>query len=315
MWKTFAKLLESYFYAWLILAVIIALIYPTPFLGWKNSISYFLGIVMFVNFLKIDVRDLVGNLKKPGLMLWLLGAQMLLVPTLLYVIALPFNHEVAVAFLLIAALPPGVASAALVDLFKGNVSLALVLTMLGHVVVPFTIPLLLWVLLGNSVMLPLLDIFKMLLMVIMIPLVLAYLTRRYANKIISPLKPYFPLLVVGSLFMVVLVAVSLNASYVRSNVIGLLGYFMVFVGLSLSFHALGWLMTWKQSGATKIAAVVTLNYNNIALGILLAVQFFSPTVVLYTTIYEIIWNLLLPVSKTVFKLTKRPAAVEQIIPK
>lgn len=255
---------------------------------------------MFINFLKMDFTTLKQSWRQAGIISWLLIMQMIIIPLSLFWLIQLFDTNLAIAVLLLAALPPAVTATALVDLFKGNTTLTLLLTVLGHLILPLTLPLLLWWCMGDSLSIPLPTLITRLIMLIFMPALFAFGARRWCSRVVRYMKPHFGIVVVLLLMTLTAIAVAVGAEHLPAQLASLSWYFAFFLGISLVFHLSGWLISWRQPRATIIASVISFNYNNIALGLLLAAQLFSPQIVLYTTIYLIIWNLTLPISKLIF---------------
>lgn len=286
------KFIEKNFSFFLILAAIFGVFLPKLFIFMKPSISYLLGLVLLLGFLKIDYRHLLQILKKPKFLFWLLACQMILLPSLFFLILKFINLEIAIGVLIIMAIPTAVAAPTMTDLFKGSVPLALILTVLTHLLLPIILPILFFILLGQNIHLSILDIFIFLTKVIFIPFIISIFLRKYGQKIITKTQGYFKVINIIIIFFVIATAIAINQNIIIKENINLLLYLFYFFILAIILHFTGWLIAIKTKPEEQITSIITLAYNNMALGLLIAMNFFSGKVVVYCLCYEIVWGFL-----------------------
>lgn len=298
------KFIEKYFWAIILIACALGILIPKYFIPLKPSLTYILAFVLLLSFLKIDTEELFTHFKKPKLIIWLSFTHLILVPVVLFFAVKYFDLNLAIAILLTAAAPAAVAAPAMTDLFKGNVSLSLVITVITHIFIPITLPLLLFILVGQKISLPIFDIFTFIATVVILPFILSVIIKKIFPKSINKIQPYFKTLTIMAISVIIATAIALNINYLQENPVRAILYLFVFLFLGLLFHFIGNLLAYKKQKSYRISSAVTLAYNNQALILLIAMQFFSPEILFYIVCYEITWNLMPVFSKFIFSKLK-----------
>lgn len=299
--KKILNIIEKQFSLVLVLAAVLGIFLPKLFIFMKSSISYLLGIVLLFGFLKIDYKNLLLVLKKPWFLIWLIICQMILLPTVFFLILQFWNLEIAIGVLIIMAIPTAVAAPTMVDLFKGQIPLALIITVLTHLLLPLILPILFFILLGQNIHISILEIFIFLTKVIFVPFIFSIFIRQYGQKLIAKTQAYFKVANIIIIFFVIAAAIAINQNLIIQENKKLLLYLFYFLLLAIILHFFGWLISIKAKPEERITSIITLSYNNMALGLLIAMNFFSGKVVVYCLCYEIIWGFLPLITKLFLK--------------
>ncbi len=107
------------------------------------AVSTVLGLIMFGIGLSLTAGDFTRIIRYPKALLSALGAQMLGLPILAFLINLivPLPAELKVGFIILAASPGGATSGFLTYLWRGNVALSLSITSINSFLTLFSIPL------------------------------------------------------------------------------------------------------------------------------------------------------------------------------
>ncbi|MGD1903791.1 MAG: bile acid:sodium symporter family protein [Geitlerinemataceae cyanobacterium] len=102
-----------------------------------------LFVIMFGMGLGLTPRDFLRVWVEPKAMLLGLGAQLVVLPILGFLLAqvFPLSPELAIGVMILAACPGGPTSNSIVYLIRGNVALSISLTAISSLVTVFTIPL------------------------------------------------------------------------------------------------------------------------------------------------------------------------------
>jgi|GEM_PF-6462271 len=97
---------------------------------------------MFLSFLKIDLDDVIHEFVHPAKWLYIVIASMIIIPTLLFVLTawLGLGKDLAVAVLLISAMPAAMAVPAITDILKGDVAFSVMVLLVGSLLTPFVVP-------------------------------------------------------------------------------------------------------------------------------------------------------------------------------
>ena len=119
---------------------------PGDYSRLRPGIPLFLGGILFFTALKVEVRPLGGAWRDGG-RLRRLGATALVklvgLPVLAWAVTWVIAREWALGMLLVMAMPAGLSSVAMSDLYRASVPFALALTAITSLLCPFTVPLLL----------------------------------------------------------------------------------------------------------------------------------------------------------------------------
>jgi BASS family bile acid:Na+ symporter len=164
------------------------------------AVSTVLGLVMFGVGLSLTLNDFMNMIRHPRAFFTALGAQMLGLPTIAFIIALiaPIPAVLKVGFIILSASPGGATSGFLTYLWRGNVALSLSLTAVNSFLTLFTIPIVvnlaLRVFLGREtdLHLPFLDTVRQIFLITIIPASIGLFVRRrfpvFSDKINKPAK-------------------------------------------------------------------------------------------------------------------------------
>lgn len=176
-----------------------------------------LGLVMFGVGLSLTLSDFVTIVKYPRAFFSALGAQMIGLPLIAFVISLlaPLPAEIKVGLIILAVSPGGATSGFLTYLWRGNVALSLSLTAVNSFLTLFTIPVLvnvgLRIFMGREtdLHLPFWDTVSHIFFITIIPALLGLSLRRhfpvFAERISKPAK-YVMLGLLGVVFTIKLFA-------------------------------------------------------------------------------------------------------------
>ncbi len=155
---------------------------------------------MFGVGLSLTVSDFVHIIRHPRAFFSALGAQMLGLPVIAFIISLlaPIPAELKVGFIILAASPGGATSGFLTYLWRGNVALSLSLTAVNSFLTLFSIPIVvnlgLQVFIGREtdLHLPFWETVNQIFFITIIPATIGLLVRKhfphFANKISKPSK-------------------------------------------------------------------------------------------------------------------------------
>lgn len=177
------------------------------------AVSTVLGLVMFGVGLSLTLSDFINIVRHPRAFFTALGAQMLGLPVIAFIISLiaPLPAELKVGFIILSASPGGATSGFLTYLWRGNVALSLSLTAVNSFLTLFSIPIVvnigLRVFVGREtdLHLPFWDTVSQIFFITIIPATFGLLVRRhfpvFAGKISKPAK-YVMLVLLAIVFLI-----------------------------------------------------------------------------------------------------------------
>ena len=175
--------------------------------GGMNTINIVLAFVMYGVALGIKPRMFVDVFKSPKSVLLGMLCQLVLLPLFTFFLTLAFGHYIswtmAMGMILVASCPGGNISNFMSSLSKANIELSVSLTAISTALAVFMTPFNFW-LYGNlylhfadipgevpTLVIPLWDVFKTIVILLGIPLVCGILTNQFLPKVAAFLKKPF----------------------------------------------------------------------------------------------------------------------------
>lgn len=172
--------LKTYRYtAWIIAAVIVAMIYPSAFTHWGNIdlrnkwlILVIIQLVMFGMGIQMSLKDFTGIATTgKGVMVGLL-CHFSIMPLmgLLLTKIFHFDPEIAAGIILIGSCSSGLASNVMVYLARANLVLSVVVTALSTLAAPFLTPLLMKLLAGTLIEVKFINMMMEIIKIVIVPI-------------------------------------------------------------------------------------------------------------------------------------------------
>lgn len=218
-------------------------------------------------------------------------ARFLLLPMVIYMAAWPiFGPQIALGLLLVSALPVGASAPAMTHVFDGHVALTAVLTLLSTLLTPLVLPLMISI--GESVPAgPSGAMFRTLFVALLMPCVLFLYVRRYplCHRVAERYGRGATILMIST--MIAIVVGKLRVEILHAPVF-VLEMFVVTLALLALLLAIGWWSGNKLPKDQQVALATASGFNNIGLGVGMALLHFSATVALVAIVCEIAWAFL-----------------------
>lgn len=314
-----ADFLGKYQIAIIVLMLVLGLLFPGLFSILRPYNTFFLQIIMFTTGLRLELSECVIELKDWKTLFLSNGMMLVGLPFLVSIPLALFAPEWSLPFIIAAAAPTGLTAPAVIALLGGRASLALLIAVVTNVLAPFTIPIILKMLLGRSVEVSMASMMLQIANVIIIPLGLALLLQyKLGLKTIRRIDA--PFRIIGSLafgLVVSSVASSSNRGGL-SQFVDRIGKDGIAVALLMMVFWLGiaWLSTsilrWRNK-LDQTTIGFCLIYMNYTLSIWIADTFFprsdaAPKLVLIV----ILIMALLPIFKIALLEANKPQPVTLI---
>jgi BASS family bile acid:Na+ symporter len=271
-----------------IASMITAIVFPDFGSRFQVFPVYCLMINFFLSYLSIDLADvwkaLKGHIREITEFTVL---KLAILPVIIYYIFYFVAPDYAPAALLLTGVSTGVVSPMISNMVKGNSSLVLVVVVITSVLAPFTLPALIKIVVARETAISFLAMFKMLAMVIFIPIILVEIIRYMLPRLVAPiLKIQFPV----SLLMFALMNLGVFYRYApffkeEPSVI-IMATLVAFV-LAAIYCAVGIFFFRKGPLHNHLAGAVMLGNVNTVLVIVFSSQFFGPVEPLVAAMYMI----------------------------
>jgi BASS family bile acid:Na+ symporter len=296
MKKIFNKLSNSYFIV--ISLAFLSGVMASEYLEKFSSFStFFLGAIFFLSALKINLKEVTEYLSDKKMIFFANLFMLILLPILVYYTTLLVFPALAVAFLLLAAMPSGMTDPLLSEISGGKQSLALVLTVSTSLLAPFTIPFVIEFFAGQYVSVGFFDMFEVLAVVIFIPFFLAEFVKYFFRKKVQEISGSFKQISIIFLGLLIAGIVAKQAGVIKESLFfGSYLHFSYLTALFIFFivlHIVGYFaISWRKK-EERVSTTICLTYMNFTLAIYLADKFFTdPNIVVPVILSIIPWVIL-----------------------
>ncbi len=298
----FSMLVESYLFL-IIAALLIGLLLPGYAIVLAPFATLFLQIIFFLTSLKINLSAVTKAARNYKMLISANIFMLIIFPVVVYLIAAPIAPSLAIALLLLAAMPTGMTAPLLTEVVGGRASVALVLTLTTSLLAPFTIPVVISLLAKTAVTVSAFAMFWSLVKIIIIPFILAQVVRYFVKRRIEPAFVAFKPISIILLGLLIAGVVSKQAEVMLQDIgVTLITQLIVlFAFISILLFA-GYFITYWRSRKDRLTVSVCLTFMNFTLAIYLAGEFFSDPQVLFASVLVVFpWALMLIPYKWVTK--------------
>jgi BASS family bile acid:Na+ symporter len=175
--------LKTYQYtAWIIAAVVAAMIYPGAFLRWgdfdlrnKWVVLVVVQLVMFGMGTQMSLKDFVGVIKMPWGVVVAVACQFLIMPLSGWILTrfFPLPDEIAAGVILIGCCSSGLASNVMCYIAKANLALSITATSITTLIAPIMTPLWMKLLAGRLVEVSFLGMMTEIIKIVIVPIAAA----------------------------------------------------------------------------------------------------------------------------------------------
>lgn len=268
-----------------LLALIAGFVFPSVFLPLNPLNSFFLMVIMFATGIRLDYEAFLEQVKDWRTLVLAVAMMLVIMPFLVTIPLKFFAPEWILPFILAAAMPTGLTAPAVMTIMGGRTSLALLISVSTSVVSPFVVPVMLKVLLGETVAIDTLSMMLNIAMVVILPLAVAGLIKWKMKK--RHLQKADTAIRMANLAAFALVIASVTAGSAATNLgpegklLGIGGDGIIIVLLMIVFwFGIAWLaasmLTWRDK-MDRLTIIFCLMYMNTTLGVWLADRFFRET--------------------------------------
>lgn len=277
---------------WALLASASALFWPEIYTGLKPTIVPLLGLVMFGMGMTLTWENFVEVARRPRIIALGVALQFLLMPLFAWLFGTMLGLPTALlaGLVLVGACPGGTASNVVCYLARGDVALSITLTTASTLLAVFATPILTWLYVGQQVPVPVGEMLWSIFKVVLLPVSFGVLVNSLARHRLAPIKPYFPLVSVFAIVLIIAIVVALNvrnlaelgesvaAAVVLHNGAGLLGGYWI-----------ARLLGYDERISRTLS--IEVGMQNSGLGVALAVKYFSAAAAVPGALFSIWHNL------------------------
>lgn len=256
------KFIEKYFFAIMLVAIIVSLTYPNSF-NWVlskyngiNILNLLLSLVLFTMGTTLKLNNFLDVFKSPKEIIVGISAQYVIMPIIAFALASIFSLDLAltVGLILVGTVPGGTASDVITFLAKGDVALSVSLTAISTLLSPILTPIITLLIIGNHIPFNPTEMFISIIQIVIIPIVVGLLLNYKFPNFCEKLKDYLPALssIVICLIVAGVVGANKQAIFTSSGIIIVVIILQYFLAMLLGFAA-GYLVGMKKKHMVTIA--------------------------------------------------------------
>jgi BASS family bile acid:Na+ symporter len=253
-------------------------------------------ILFFMSFLSIRLEEVWEALRRASLsILSLVALKMVVLPVILYGLFLYVMPEYAVAALLLTAVSTGVVAPFMSNLVGGNSARVLVVTVITSILVPFSLPAVVELVLSQSVSFSFWDMLRVLALAIFVPIAAVQILRRFAPHLLDAAnRRSYPV----NLVMFACITLGVFSKYAEifySDPVLIAEACLVGIVLAVIYAMAGILFFRRSPVEDRLAGAVMLAHINNVLMIVFSAQFFGPRETMTAAMYLLpFFGLILP---------------------
>jgi BASS family bile acid:Na+ symporter len=277
MMKRLCKWISDYMGVLVLASALLALAFPEVLGHLKTSlINPLLGVIMFGMGLTLRAEDFRVVFSRPKDVIIGCLAQFTVMPLLAFALSRVFslNEALTVGVVLVGCCPGGTASNVITYLAKGDLALSVGMTATSTLLAPVLTPLLVWLLVGETVDVNVAGMLLSILWVVILPIALGLLVKRLWPRTTERATAYLPALSSVAICLIVMIVIAANAGKLLSG-----GWIIVLVvmlhnvlGLAVGY-SIGVLL--KMTPAKRKAVSVEVGMQNSGLASSLATLHFA----------------------------------------
>ena len=212
--KRVCKLISDYMGELVLLSALAALLFPDTLSHLKPKlINPLLGVIMFGMGLTLKPEDFKVVFSRPKDVVVGCLAQFTVMPLLAFALTRVFklDEALAIGVILVGCCPGGTASNVISYLAKGDLALSVGMTAVSTLLAPVLTPLLVWLLAGKTVDVNVIGMLLSILWVVILPIVLGLLAKRFWPRTTERASAYLPALSSIAICIIVIIVIAANA--------------------------------------------------------------------------------------------------------
>ncbi len=256
-----------------------------------------LGMLLFLNLIRLDIMDLVSDFVRPKRIIILSILKLVIIPLTMYQIIHVIYSKESLSVLLLSGISTGLGAPFIVNFVGGKLQTVVAMIMVTSLAVPLVLPVLVYSLFKTQFSIPFLNMVILLSTALFIPLASGWATKRYAPKIAKVIEERS---LPASLIVIVLINLGMFAkfsnyffedplfvlaitglAFALFGIYGLLGYAVDAIFLSNNVG------TKNEKKNERLSAFISMSYVNNILVAVFAQQFFDSQVAALAAFYNI----------------------------
>jgi bile acid:Na+ symporter, BASS family len=256
-----------------------------------------LGILLFLNLIRLDIMDLVSDFARPKRIIVLSILKLIIMPLTMYQIMHVIHSKESLSVLLLSGVSTGLGAPFIVNFVGGKLQTVVAMIIVTSLAVPLVLPILVYSLFNTQFSIPFHNMVIVLSAALFIPLASGWATKRYAPKIAKVVEERS---LPASLIVIVLinlamfakfsnyffedplfVAMTTGLAFAMFGIYGMFGYAIDSIFLSNK------ITTKNEKKNDRLSAFISMSYVNNILVAVFAQEFFGSQVAALAAFYNI----------------------------
>ncbi|MCH8067388.1 MAG: bile acid:sodium symporter family protein [Nanoarchaeota archaeon] len=287
-----SEIINNYLVWFILLAAVLGVFLP-QFSFLSNYVSWILFFMILGLGFTLELKEFVGIAKTPWKVLIAVLVMYSIIPLVAFLLAfLIADKDLAIGTLIIGVAPAEITSALMVYLANGNLALGTTIMSFSILLSPFIMPWLLSILIGGSVNIDAMGMFKNLLLIVVLPLLIGSFFRTKFKQLEKYKDEFSSLSSVMVILLIFVVAANSAEAILDVSILGL-------VLLLLIFNFFGYFIGYLTAKILKIkefkSYIFTIGMKEFGVATAVALQFFGSKVAIPIAIYGIIILITAPI--------------------
>ncbi|WP_407362071.1 bile acid:sodium symporter family protein [Pseudomonas luteola] len=280
------------FALWVLLAAVLAFIWPEGFRSLTPAIVPLLGLIMFGMGLTLKAEDFKEVFRKPLRVLLGVIAQFIIMPGMAWLLCLVMQlpPEIAVGVILVGCCPGGTASNVITWFSRGDVALSVGITAVTTLLAPLVTPTLIWLLASAWLPVKFSALFLSIVQVVILPIVLGLVTQRFLGSKVRAAVEVLPLVSVISIVLIVAAVVAVSQAKIAESGFLIMAVVVLHNTLGLMLGYLAGKVFGLPLAQRKTLAI-EVGMQNSGLGAALATAHFSPLAAVPSALFSVWHNI------------------------
>jgi bile acid:Na+ symporter, BASS family len=266
---------------------------------------FFLGIILFLNLVRMDTSKLLSVFLKPRLLIKLSIVKLIIIPVIMYLLASLLYPRDALPILLLSGISTGLGAPFVVNLFGGNLALIVGTVVTTSISVPFILPILVYIFFQSELSVPVTDMAIILSVALFVPLAAGWATKKYKADLADILGANSMAPSLGLIFLINLIIFSNASAYFFTDQSFVINTTFEAIILFAVYGLFGYMTVGikGKDSRDKFSGVIAMTYINNILVVVLAQQFFGQQIAALATFYNVpyILGIILLRTKTAYR--------------
>ncbi|MGD9532999.1 MAG: bile acid:sodium symporter family protein [Candidatus Nitrosocosmicus sp.] len=278
-------------------STVVGILFPQVGLVTEPYLLLWLGLLLLFNLIKMNLQDLYMVFANPTHLIVLTIFKLIAIPCGLYALMtviqligfFPLTDEVKLSVFLLSGISTGLGSPFVVNFVGGKLPVVVGLIISSSLVVPFTLPLFVFLFFKDKFAIPIFDMIFLLMVALITPLLLSQLIKKYTVRMANYISNNSQIYSLIFIFLINLSIFATYSGYFFSNPVLTFENIMLTFGLfgffALAGFGIGKVLGFRQDGI--MASIISMTYINNILIVVFAHHFFGAEIAALAAFFNI----------------------------